>query len=216
MPIWAIVPVKPFLKGKSRLHQMLETEEVVELNRGLFLHTIQLLQNTPEIDEILVVSRSESVIRLAAGLNTRTLREKRPYSLNSAVNQAQTVLQNVTDVKILIVPTDLPWMEQRDLAKFLSMIGNSGRQVGMVSDQHKQGTNLLFISPVNQMCSLFGTSSYLNHCQAALESGADLLIYELENIQRDLDNPAELVAFLLEKPEIISNSHKKERSIIHV
>ena len=60
MTLWAIVPVKPLRRGKSRLAGTLSEDERAELNRILLEHTIQTLTNLKEIEQVLVVSRDFS------------------------------------------------------------------------------------------------------------------------------------------------------------
>ncbi len=43
MTLWAIVPVKPLRRGKSKLAGTLSEDERAELNRILLEHTIQTL-----------------------------------------------------------------------------------------------------------------------------------------------------------------------------
>ena len=49
MTIWAIVPVKPLRRGKSRLAEMLSEDERAELNSRLLTHTLETLKNTPDV-----------------------------------------------------------------------------------------------------------------------------------------------------------------------
>ena len=65
MTLWAIVPVKPLRRGKSRLAGTLSEDERAELNRILLQHTIQTLTDLKEIEQVLVVSRDSSALALA-------------------------------------------------------------------------------------------------------------------------------------------------------
>ena len=65
MTLWAIVPVKPLRRGKSRLAGTLSEDERAELNRILLQHTIQTLTDLKEIEQVLVVSRE--LFRACAG-----------------------------------------------------------------------------------------------------------------------------------------------------
>ena len=60
MALWAIVPVKPLRRGKSRLAPVLSEDDRAELNQRLLLHTVDLLKGLPEIVDVLVVSRDSA------------------------------------------------------------------------------------------------------------------------------------------------------------
>ena len=75
MTIWAIVPVKPLLIGKSRLGSVLSGEERARLNRMLLERTLGVLKDTPSIDGSLVVSRDPEVLAIAREFGSRTVLE---------------------------------------------------------------------------------------------------------------------------------------------
>ena len=68
MTLWAIVPVKPLRRGKSRLAGTLSDEERAELNRLLLERTLKTLIDLKEVAEVLVVSRDSSAWRLRVTL----------------------------------------------------------------------------------------------------------------------------------------------------
>jgi 2-phospho-L-lactate guanylyltransferase len=65
MTLWAIVPVKPLRRGKSRLAEVLTQDERKDLNRSLLAHTINTLAAIPEIEHVLVISRDPEALALA-------------------------------------------------------------------------------------------------------------------------------------------------------
>ena len=75
MAIWAIVPVKPLRRGKSRLADTLNEDERAELNSQLLKHTLETLKESPRVEETLVVSRDPKVLAIANDLDARTIRE---------------------------------------------------------------------------------------------------------------------------------------------
>ena len=84
MTLWAIVPVKPLRRGKSRLAGTLSDEERAELNRLLLEHTLKTLIDLKEVAEVLVVSRDSSALALARDLGARTVQEDGAPALNTA------------------------------------------------------------------------------------------------------------------------------------
>ncbi|NIP42965.1 MAG: hypothetical protein GWN00_19660, partial [Aliifodinibius sp.] len=85
MTLWAIVPVKPLTRGKSRLSNVLTREERTQLNQFLLQNTINTLNDILEIDNILVVSRDQSALALARELGAKTVLENGAPKLNVAL-----------------------------------------------------------------------------------------------------------------------------------
>ena len=65
MTLWAVVPVKPLRRGKSRLSGVLNEEERASLNRKLLAHTIDTLVEIPELEQVLVISRDPEALAVA-------------------------------------------------------------------------------------------------------------------------------------------------------
>ena len=81
----AIVPVKPFVEGKSRLRTIFSIKRLEEINRNCFYRTLKTIKLCSKIDRILVVSRMKMFKRgKISGVDI--LNENEPYSLNNAVN----------------------------------------------------------------------------------------------------------------------------------
>jgi 2-phospho-L-lactate guanylyltransferase len=63
MTYWAIVPVKPLRRAKSRLAGVLSDDERALLSQHLLQHTLGVLKEIPEIERTLVVSRCSDIDR---------------------------------------------------------------------------------------------------------------------------------------------------------
>ena len=87
MSLWAIIPVKPLRRGKSRLAGVLSEEERTVLNITLLENTLRTLKQVQEIDQILVVSRDTGALALARDFKARTVQEGKP-GLNTALKRA--------------------------------------------------------------------------------------------------------------------------------
>ena len=88
MSLWAIVPVKPLRRGKSRLAGMLSEDERTRLNYSMLSQTLKTLAAVPEIAEILVVSRDSAALALAREQHVRTVQEEGAPELNAALRRA--------------------------------------------------------------------------------------------------------------------------------
>jgi len=192
MTIWAIVPVKPLRRGKSRLAGTLTEDERTELNRQLLAHTLDTLKNTPEIEQTLVISRDPQALAVARDHDARTVLEDGSPHLNTALERATVVAKVYATSGVLILPADLPLISQEDIQKLVSTANKYERVVVITPDRHKEGTNALLISPAGIIEYDFGPQSFSRHCELARKAGARLEICTLPSIELDLDLPEDL------------------------
>ena len=116
MTLWAIVPVKPLRRGKSRLSGTLSEDERTHLNQLLLEHTLQTLTDLKEIEQILVVSRDPAALALAREHGARTVRETAGSpQLNTALTRATVVAQLYATRGVLVLPADLPLISHADI-----------------------------------------------------------------------------------------------------
>lgn len=108
MTLWAIVPVKPLRRGKSRLSGVLSLEARTALNHYLLSNTLEVLASIPEIEYSLVVSRDPEALTIAREYGARTVQEQGAPQLNVALTRATLVAVSHSVQGVLIVPADLP------------------------------------------------------------------------------------------------------------
>lgn len=189
--IWAIVPVKPLRRGKSRLAGTLSEDERTDLNRQLLEHTIATLIALKEITHVLVVSRDPAALAIAREQGARTLREDGTPKLNVALTRAAAVAMARSAQGILVVPADLPLLDPEDL-EILIEKSRPTPSVVIAPDRHGYGTNALLISPPDLISFSFGDGSFENHCEQTKRLGARLEIVKLPSLALDLDLPEDL------------------------
>ena len=191
MTIWAIVPVKPLRRGKSRLAGALSEDERAELNQSLLQHTLKTLADIRELEQVLVVSRDPHALTIARQHGARTVRENGQPLLNMALARATVVAKIHATRGVLILPADLPLISREDV---LTLIGKAGEPpvVVIAPDRHGRGTNALLISPSGLIEYDFGENSFQRHCERANEAGARLEIVDLPSLGLDLDLPEDL------------------------
>jgi len=191
MALWAIVPVKPLRRGKSRLAGVLSPEERNDLNRRLLTHTLETLNAIPEIEQVLVISRDQAALSLAREHGARTVLENGAPELNVALARATIVVKNYATRGLLIVPADLPLISPEDVNAMLDIAGDPPVVV-LAPDHRRQGTNALLVCPVGLIEYDFGPGSFQRHCERALQAGARLEILELPSLALDMDMPEDL------------------------
>jgi len=191
MTIWAIVPVKPLRRGKSRLAGTLSEDERAELNQSLLQHTMQTLTDIKELEQVLVVSRDPHALTIARQHGARTVREDGQPQLNTALTRATVIAKVHATRGVLILPADLPLITREDV---LTLIEKAGEPpvVVIAPDRHGKGTNALLICPSGLIEYDFGENSFQRHCERARQAGARLEIVNLPSLGLDLDLPEDL------------------------
>jgi 2-phospho-L-lactate guanylyltransferase len=191
MALWAIVPVKPLRRGKSRLAPVLSEDDRAELNQRLLLRTVDLLKGLPEIVDVLVVSRDSAALALARDHGARTLQEDGKPHLNEALERATIVARKYNADSVLVLPADLPQLTAEDVSSMLEA-GHEPPVVVIAPDHHHEGTNALFMNPAGVIEYDFGAGSFQRHCERAHKAGVVLKILELSSLARDVDVPEDL------------------------
>ena len=214
MITWAVLPVKRYFIGKSRLRQLFSDAELAELNRKLFESTFTKIQELPEIDKVLVVSRELHALEWCEMHNGAALPEDETSSLNLAISKAQEhTLQAGVD-RIVVLPSDLPLMTIKDLNHLICLAEGANNKLVIVPDHYQSGTNALVISGPDLIQPKFGFGSFRKHIKQAMEKDAELIVYLNENIQWDLDTSLELYRIINTQPELDLLSHiRKEISL---
>lgn len=181
MTIWAIVPVKPLRRGKSRLAGMLSDQQRTRLNRYLLEHTLTIVNEISDIEHTLVVSRDPEALALTRSMGGRTVLEDGAPQINTAIKRATIVAKTQGARAVLILPADLPLVRSADLKNLLRR-GKNPPSVVISPDRRQDGTNCLFINPAGLIEYAYGPGSFQRHCQRATEAGATLEIFNSERI----------------------------------
>lgn len=191
MTLWAIVPVKPLRRGKSRLSGTLSEDERATLNEKLLEHTLATLADLKELEQVLVVSRDPHALTIARNHGARTVREDGQPHLNTALTRATVVAKLHATSGVLILPADLPLLSRDDILTLIERATNPPVVV-IAPDRHETGTNALLLSPADAIEYDFGEGSYQRHCKRAKKAGARLEIVKLHSLGLDLDLPEDL------------------------
>ena len=191
MTLWALVPVKPLRRGKSRLSGILTEDERADLNRTLLQHTLETLTNLKEVEEVLVVSRDPQVLTIARNYGARTVREDGQPDLNTALRRATVIAQVYATRGVLVLPADLPLISRADAVALVERASDPPVVV-IAPDRHQKGTNALLISPAGLIEYDFGENSFQRHCNLVKKAGARLEVVNLPSLGLDLDSPEDL------------------------
>jgi 2-phospho-L-lactate guanylyltransferase len=191
MTYWAIVPVKPLRRAKSRLAAVLSRDERASLSQRMLEHTLDVLSQVPEIERTLVVSRDSRALAIARQHGARTVTERGAPELNNALIRATLVAKTYGVAGVLVLPADLPLLKDEDIRELIERAQNPPVMV-IVPDRHRSGTNALLTRPAGLIEYDFGPESFERHVARAESAGARLEICEIASVGLDVDLPEDL------------------------
>jgi 2-phospho-L-lactate guanylyltransferase len=187
---FAIIPVKPLNRAKSRLARALKAPTRAALVRSIFSRTLDVIAQVERIDGAIVVSRDLTILELARQRNVIALAESES-GLNSAITQAAQWATQHTAQAVIIIPVDLPLITSADLDAVIDRAGEE-RCIVIAPDRHEDGTNVLLVRPPDALQFAYGASSFNIHRTQAIERGIIVHEYRSPTTAFDIDVPDDL------------------------
>jgi 2-phospho-L-lactate guanylyltransferase len=189
--LWAIVPVKPLHRGKTRLSGVLSEADRYALNISLLVRTLEVLKASKSIYQVALISRDPAALAIGEDCDVEVLREEGEPGLNPALQSAARQISAAHPDGLLILPADLPLIQPADI-NAMAESATVPPVVVIAPDRHGSGTNALVLRPADQIEFTFGIGSFARHCQAARSAGASLRIADQPAVGLDLDMPEDL------------------------
>ena len=174
--IAAIIPVSTLDGAKTRLGEALDAEERRDLVDGFLARTVVAALAVDRLDDVLVVSPDREVLRRAADLGARTLRQ-RSRGLNTGLREARADVVAGGAEAILVLPIDLPFVTAETVGVVVERLAQPEPTpaVILIPDRHGTGTNVLGLRPPTAIEFAFGRDSRRVHRTAAETAGAAYL-----------------------------------------
>jgi 2-phospho-L-lactate guanylyltransferase len=194
MTVWAVIPVKPLNRAKSRLEKVLTPEQRYELAQMMLRQILSVTSQTPGITGTLIISRDTRAIGIARDFGARTVQESGFSDLNPALERATGVMRAWRAGAILILPADLPFIAAEDITEMVEL-GQDLSTVVIATDRHRDGTNAMLVRPPGLMTYAYGTGSFDRHVTIAHEAQARVQHYESERTMLDIDEPDDLALY---------------------
>ena len=195
MNVWAIVPVKPLNRAKSRLAATLAPETREHLAGAMLVHTLTAIHESQAVSGILVISRDNRALVMARKHHARTVQESGMPELNAALERAGQVIASWNARAALVLPADLPLLMAADVEGLVQQ-GRYQQSVVIGPDRAGTGTNALLLRPPGLIPYLFGEASFARHVAAAESVGAAVHVYRSERLMLDLDTPDDVALYL--------------------
>lgn len=194
MSVWAVIPVKPLNRAKSRLTEVLSPDQRYELAQSMLKQVLTVVTRAPEIAGTVVISRDTKALAIARDMGARTIQESNPSDLNPALTRATEVIRVWGAQAVVVVPADLPFITTSDLSEIIRM-GQQGPCVIMATDRNQDGTNALFMRPPGVIDFSYGPRSFERHISAARDAGIPYYFYKSESLTLDIDEPSDLIEY---------------------
>ncbi len=189
---WALIPVNTLSKSKSRLASVLSPAGREAFTLETLERTLALLDETPGIEATVVIS-PDHLVRRTAARNGAAVLPDMGHGLNAALEEATAWAQAEDAGSILILASDLPMLDNRDLDELLAPPA-SVPYVAIAPCKHDSGTNAMAVQPPGVFHYTFGAQSFASHCRAAHEAGALVRIVRSATLGFDVDTPLDYAA----------------------
>ncbi|MGB5697823.1 MAG: 2-phospho-L-lactate guanylyltransferase [Polyangiales bacterium] len=192
MSRWALIPIKGFDHGKSRLSEVLSPSERARLARDLFEHVVGVLRASPGIDDIAAVSDSPEACEHAERLDVLALRDADDSrGLADVIDSALQELERRGATSVMICMGDLPELTVQDVASVARQLDES--DVVLVPDLLQKGTNVIAVKPPTGLPSCLGHEDSLRRHQALARTlGLNVSVQLSSGIGFDVDRPGDL------------------------
>jgi len=208
MKIWAVIPVKELGAAKQRLAGTLAPALRRELALAMLEDVLDCVAAVPQLAGIIVATVDPEAAALAARHGAAVSREDAALGHSEAVAAVARRLAG-DGAAMLTLPADIPLVRPADIARLLAACGE-GPAFAIVPAHDGLGSNAVLCAPADLVPLRFGGASFAPHLAAARARGLDPLILDLPRIALDLDEAADLAAFLAVP------SRTRARALLHV
>jgi 2-phospho-L-lactate/phosphoenolpyruvate guanylyltransferase len=193
LKVFAIVPVKNFESGKSRLASLLTVEERVKLSELFLDYTLNTLSNTSAISNVVVVSSDKRAERIAKLYNAKFLQEKKNQGVNAAVALADVYISEYAVDATIVIPQDLPLLLPEDIERICTSAQEHEKCLVICPSLRFDGSNALLRRPPLLITTNYDNDSYNVHIKKAKASNAIIKIIKTKRIMIDIDTVEDVI-----------------------
>jgi 2-phospho-L-lactate guanylyltransferase len=193
--IWAVVPVKGGAGAKQRLGDAVAPDLRRRLALAMAEDVLAALAAAPGLRGVIVVTADAAARALAERYGARVLTEGAEAGQTGAVAAAARALAREGRGAMLTIPGDVPLITPDEVARVLAAHDRVPDFV--IAPAHdERGSNAILCAPPEAVPLTFGNDSFRPHLAAARRAGLEPKILRLPGIGLDIDNPADLAAFM--------------------
>ena len=168
--LFVLIPCKGLKSGKTRLSSRLSDKSRHAFCADLLNHTLKRSLEVVARSQIAVVTSEQEAAELAHGYSVGVIAD-RGKGLNAALDHARmhVLASNASVHTILVLPTDIPWINADLLLKLLCHPG----EVLITPDEKLRGTNVLALRSraIVELPFCYGEKSFTIHRSIAQQLG---------------------------------------------
>jgi 2-phospho-L-lactate guanylyltransferase len=189
----AILPIKSFMRAKQRLAPHVSEDLRAQLAEAMAADVLEALARVAGLDAILVVTADQRARELAQSVGARLLADPEEAGQSAATTLAIDSVGNDCE-RALLVAGDCPMLDSGELDTLLARPSEAEREVIIVPDRHRTGTNALLLRPPGAISPAFGPGSRGRHMDLAADGHVACTEAELASIALDVDEVDDLEA----------------------
>ena len=187
LKVFAIVPVKNFEKGKSRLASLLTVKERIKLSELFLELTLNTLTKTPVISQVVIVSSDKRAEEIVKKYDAIFLGEKKDQGVNAAVALADTYISEYAVDASIVIPQDLPLLLPEDVECICTAAQKHERCLVICPSLRLDGSNAVLRRPPLLLKTNYDNDSYNIHIKKAKSSNANVKVIHIKRIMMDID-----------------------------
>lgn len=185
----ALIAIKGRSQCKSRLAEVLEPDQRLQLVRSMLEGVISAARHAQSVRHILIVSPERDRVPGDIAVLADT-----GGGLNGSLSAAHMTLQEFGCHEVVVLPADLPHITANDIDEMVR-VGRSGG-FAIAPDAAGVGTNALYIRSPQSFAFRFGPDSRRLHLEQALNLGLHPQVVRSAGLQFDVDSPNDLINLL--------------------
>lgn len=193
LKIVAIVPVKNFERGKSRLASLLTVKERIKLSELFLDNTLNTLTKTPVISQSVIISSDKRAEEIVKKYDAIFLGEKKDKGVNAAVALADTHISEYAVDASIVIPQDLPLLLPEDIECICTAAEKNERCLVICPSLRFDGSNALLRRPPLLLKTNYDNDSYNIHIKNAEASNACVKSIHIKRIMIDIDTIEDII-----------------------
>ena len=202
--IWAVVPMKDTTNSKFRLREALSKKLRRHLALAMLEDVLATLTVCRGLAGVIVVTPDVEVMGRTKARGADFITDGAHDGQTGAVAAAARYLAREGKGAMLTMPGDVPLVTPDEIAQVVAA-HNKVPDFVIVPAHDERGSNAILCAPPDAVPLKFGDDSFLPHLDAARRVGLEPKILRLPGLGLDIDNPADLAAFM----KIPSKTHTR-------
>lgn len=194
---YAILPVKGFERGKSRLAPTLTPAARRALATALFERALQACTRCTAIDHVVIASDEHEAFMRGQRMGASALPDPVPrVPFASVLDRALAHAHAQGALRALIVMADLPWVQPRDLSELIAALDRhptDAHPLVIAPDQNRRGIGALAcVLPAPLPMQLGHRDSLARTLEQARKLALHVSLVRNPRLARDIDTAADL------------------------